>query len=55
LLTEYRQRLRDHCLAAPVMPAPEPWHPVLDNRTPIGGLLGIGFATQKNPVTGTIS
>ena len=50
MLTEYQQRLRDRCLAAPVMPAPEPWHPVLDNRTPIGGLLGIGFATH--PGTG---
>jgi len=46
LLTEYQQKLRDRCLAAPVMPAPEPWRPVLDNRTPIGGLLGIGFATH---------
>jgi hypothetical protein len=50
LLTEYQQRLRDRCLAAPVMPAPEPWRPVLDNRTPVGGLLGIGFATD--PGTG---
>lgn len=46
MLTEYQQRLRDRCLAAPVMPAPEPWRAVLDNRTPIGGLLGIGFATH---------
>lgn len=46
MLTEYQQRLRDRCLAAPVMPAPETWRPVLDNRTPIGGLLGIGFATH---------
>ncbi|MEV5528657.1 hypothetical protein [Streptomyces prunicolor] len=50
MLTEYQQRLRDRCLAAPVMPAPEPWHPVLDNSTPIDGLLGIGFATD--PGTG---
>lgn len=50
MLTEYQQKLRDRCLAAPVMPAPEPWRPVLDNRTPIGGLLGIGFATD--PGTG---
>lgn len=46
MLTDYQQKLRDRCLAAPVMPAPEPWRPVLDNRTPIGGLLAIGFATH---------
>ena len=30
------------------MPAPEPWQPVLDRRTPIGGLLGIGFAVHPD-------
>ena len=33
-------------LAAPVVPAPEPWQPVLERRVPIGGLLGIGFASH---------
>lgn len=28
------------------MPAPHPWQPVLDNRTPIEGLQGIGFAVH---------
>lgn len=40
----YQQRLRERYLAASVMPAPAPWRAVLTNRTPIGGLLGIGFA-----------
>src|SRR4051812_43577973 len=30
------------------MPAPAPWQPVLDNRTLIGGLLGIGFAVHPD-------
>ena len=37
-LSEYQKRLRDRFLAAPVVPAPPPWQPVLDRRTPIGGL-----------------
>ncbi|MFE5397504.1 hypothetical protein ACFQ9U_23475 [Streptomyces sp. NPDC056568] len=48
MITEYQQRLRERYLAAPVMPAPEPWRPVLDRRTPIGGLLGIGFAVHPD-------
>jgi len=44
LITEYQQKLRERYLAAPVLPAPDPWQPVLDRRTPIGGLLGVGFA-----------
>ena len=46
VLSDYQQRLRDRFLAAPVVPAPPPWRPVLDNRTPIGGLQGIGFAVH---------
>ncbi|MES5816646.1 hypothetical protein [Streptomyces sp. RG80] len=33
-------------LAAPVVPAPEPWRPVSERCIPIGGLLGIGFASH---------
>lgn len=46
LISDYQQRVRQHLLAAPVLQAPAPWQPVLDNRTPIGGLLGIGFAVH---------
>jgi hypothetical protein len=46
LISDYQQRLRQHFLAAPVVQAPASWSPVLDNRTPIGGLLGIGFAVH---------
>lgn len=48
MITEYQQKLRERYLAAVVMPAPEPWQPVLDRRTPIGGLLGIGFAVHPD-------
>ncbi|MFE0777526.1 Mur ligase family protein, partial [Streptomyces sp. NPDC058861] len=48
MITEYQQKLRERYLTAPVMPAPEPWQPVLDRRTPIGGLLGIGFAVHPD-------
>ncbi|WP_329621182.1 hypothetical protein OG357_12315 [Streptomyces sp. NBC_01255] len=48
MITEYQQRLRDRYLAAPVMAAPAPWQLVLDHRTPIGGLLGIGFAVDPD-------
>ncbi|WP_369191633.1 hypothetical protein [Streptomyces sp. R08] len=48
MLTEYQRQLRDRCLAAPVMPAPEPWRPVLGNGTAVGGLLGIGFAAHPD-------
>ncbi|MFI7643370.1 hypothetical protein [Nonomuraea sp. NPDC049400] len=46
MLSDYQQRLREHVLAAPVCQAPVPWKPVWDNRTPIGGLMGIGFAVH---------
>jgi hypothetical protein len=48
MLTPYQQQLRDRFLMAPVMPAPPPWRPVAP--IPVGGLQGIGFATD--PVSG---
>ncbi|MFF8732511.1 hypothetical protein ACF073_39530 [Streptomyces sp. NPDC015171] len=45
-LTAYQRALRDRLLAAPVVRAPEPWRPVLEPCVPVGGLLGIGFATR---------
>src|SRR4051794_28416416 len=47
-LSAYQQALRDRLLAAPVVPAPEPWRPVFEYQygVPVGGLLGIGFATH---------
>lgn len=51
-LTPYQQSLRDRLLAAPVLPAPAPWQPVFSPRpascAPVGGLLGIGFATHPD-------
>lgn len=46
MLSDYQRQLRDRFLAAPVAPAPLPWRPVLDRRTPVGGLQGIGFAVH---------
>lgn len=46
MITEYQRKLRERYLAAPVMPAPEPWRPVIDRRTSIGGLLCVGFAVH---------
>ncbi|WP_079032082.1 hypothetical protein [Streptomyces specialis] len=53
MFTEYEVQLRERFLAAPVSPAPAPWHPVFGPAAPairIGGLLGIGFA--RHPETG---
>ncbi|MEU1694244.1 hypothetical protein [Streptomyces hirsutus] len=47
-LSAYQQAMRDRLLAAPVVPAPEPWQPVFASRVPVGGLLGIGFATHPD-------
>jgi hypothetical protein len=49
-LSAYQQALRDRLLAAPVVPAPEPWRPVFEYQygVPVGGLLGIGFATHPD-------
>ncbi len=40
----------DRLLAAPVVPAPEPWRPVFEYEygVPVGGLLGIGFASHPD-------
>lgn len=47
-LSAYQQTLRDRLLAAPVVPAPEPWRLVFEYKygVPIGGLLGVGFASH---------
>ncbi|MGW5093336.1 hypothetical protein ACWEQ1_01785 [Streptomyces nodosus] len=47
-LSAYQKALRDRLLAAPVVPAPEPWQPVLERCIPVGGLLGIGFAVHPD-------
>lgn len=46
----YQRALRDRLLAAPVVPAPEPWRPVFayGYGVPVGGLLGIGFASHPD-------
>ncbi len=43
-LTAHQAELRDRVLAAPVAPAP--WRSVFEGCAPVGGLLGIGFATH---------
>ncbi|GFH36717.1 hypothetical protein [Streptomyces pacificus] len=48
MITAYQQKLRERYIAATLMPAPEPWRPVLDRGTPVGGLLGIGFAAHPD-------
>ncbi|MEV5910691.1 hypothetical protein AB0M00_17545 [Streptomyces chartreusis] len=45
-LSAYQQAMRDRLLAAPVVPAPEPWRRV--TFEPVGGLLGIGFASDPD-------
>ncbi|WP_435281356.1 hypothetical protein [Streptomyces koelreuteriae] len=45
MISEYQQQLRDRFLSVSETSPPPPWHPVLDRRLPIGGLLGIGFGT----------
>jgi hypothetical protein len=47
-LSAYQLDLRNRVLAAPVVPAPEPWRPVFPSRAPVGGLLGIGFASHPD-------
>ncbi|MFD4631523.1 hypothetical protein ACFVYR_25845 [Streptomyces sp. NPDC058284] len=49
-LTPYQAALRDRMLSAPVVPAPAPWRTVIDPCAAVGGLLGIGFASD--PGTG---
>lgn len=43
-LSAYQRAMRSRLLAAPVVPAPEPWRPI--PFVPVGGLLGIGFASH---------
>ncbi|MEU6092466.1 hypothetical protein ABZ865_37965 [Streptomyces sp. NPDC047085] len=45
-LSAYQRAMRNRLLAASVVPAPEPWQPVFESCVPVGGLLGIGFATH---------
>ncbi|TQJ89623.1 hypothetical protein [Streptomyces sp. SLBN-31] len=49
-LPYYQRALRNRILAAPVVPAPAPWRPVFEYQygVPVGGLLGIGFATDPD-------
>ncbi|MEU9522481.1 hypothetical protein [Streptomyces sp. NPDC048224] len=47
-LSAYQQAMRDRLLAAPVTTAPEPWQAL--PLVPVGGLIGIGFASD--PGTG---
>jgi hypothetical protein len=49
-LSAYQRAMRNRLLAAPVVPAPEPWRPVFayDYGVPVGGLLGIGYATDPD-------
>ncbi|MEV8558612.1 hypothetical protein AB0478_19595 [Streptomyces sp. NPDC051917] len=47
-LSPYQQAMRQRLLEAPVVAAPEPWQRIA--YTPVGGLLGIGFASH--PGTG---
>lgn len=48
MISEYQQQLREKIMSAPETPPPNPWRTVLDRRTPIGGLLGIGFAVPPD-------
>jgi hypothetical protein len=45
-LSAYQQAMRKRLLAAPVVPAPEPWQRIA--YAPVGGLLGIGFASHPD-------
>jgi hypothetical protein len=49
-LSDYQQGLRAKFLAAPVVPAPGPWRRADCHVIAVGGLLGVGFATD--PGTG---
>ncbi|GHE26144.1 hypothetical protein GCM10018781_78220 [Kitasatospora indigofera] len=44
MISDYQQRTREQFLSVSVISPPAPWRLVLDRRTPVGGLLGIGFA-----------
>jgi len=46
VLSDYQQQLRERFLSAPVMPAPDPWRLVAEQRILTGGLVGVGFASD---------
>lgn len=48
MLSDYQHKLRARFLAAAVTAPPTPWTPVLDHRTPVGGLQGIGFGIHPD-------
>ncbi|WP_194898849.1 hypothetical protein [Catenulispora pinisilvae] len=48
MLSDYQRQLCDRFLAAPVMPAPEPWRPAAAGTIAVGGLLGVGFAPDPD-------
>lgn len=48
MISAYQQQFRGRLLAAPVIAPTAPWRPVLDRRTPVGGLLGVGFARASD-------
>lgn len=45
-LSAYQRAMRDRLLAAPVVSAPDPWRRVA--FVPVGGLLGVGFASHPD-------
>ena len=45
MLSDYQRQLRDRFLAAPVMPAPEPWRQVAAGTIAVAGLFGGGLHT----------
>ncbi len=47
-LTDYQMGLRAKFLAAPTVPAPSPWRPAGHPMVAVGGLLGVGFATDPD-------
>lgn len=49
-LSDYQRRLRARFLRAPVVAPPAPWRPAHEHVAAVGGLQGVGFATD--PGTG---
>ncbi len=47
-LADYQLGLRAKFLAAPTVPAPHPWRPADCHVIAVGGLLGVGFATDPD-------
>ncbi|WP_191298699.1 hypothetical protein [Lentzea cavernae] len=46
-LTDHQLGLRARFLAAPTVAAPEPWRPSGHHVSAVGGLLGVGFASDS--------